>query len=124
VASEKQSKLLKINIIITIFNIIWNILLIPKYSFIWAWITTLLSQILLCIMWYYYTNKLVSIKLPWFFIFRVILVWTLFFLFWKYLINNFSISLYFDFFVYSISLSVLFFLYYFLEYRFLENKKI
>jgi O-antigen/teichoic acid export membrane protein len=36
VASDNQGKLLKINIIVTIFNIIGNMILIPKYSFIGA----------------------------------------------------------------------------------------
>jgi hypothetical protein len=91
--------------------------LIPKYSFIWAWITTLLSQVLLCILGYYYTNRLVTIKLPWSFMFRVILIWSLIFFFWKYLLVHFSLGLYFDFFVYSLLLSLLFGGYYFLEWK-------
>lgn len=47
IASEKQSFLLKVNIFVTIFNIVWNIYLIPEYSFVWAAIVTLLSQVLL-----------------------------------------------------------------------------
>jgi len=47
IAVKKQSRLLKINLVVTIFNIVWNIILIPKYSFMWAGITTVLSQILL-----------------------------------------------------------------------------
>jgi O-antigen/teichoic acid export membrane protein len=89
VAAEKQSKLLRINIVITIFNIVGNIILIPKYSFIWAGITTILSQILLCILGYYYTNKLVPIKLPIFFILKVIFFWSLVYLLWYYLLHNF-----------------------------------
>jgi len=34
IAAEKQSDLLKINIIITVFNVVGNIILIPKYSFL------------------------------------------------------------------------------------------
>ena len=101
IASENQSKLLKINIIVTIFNIIWNIILIPKYSFIWAWVITLMSQILLTIMGYWYTRKLIKFHLPISFIFRNIFIAVLFFTIWYSLITFYSIWLYFDFFVYG-----------------------
>lgn len=122
VAAEKQSKLLKINIFITIFNIVWNILLIPKYSFMWAWFTTLLSQILLFIFWYYHTKKLIDFKFPIFFIVRVILVSIIIFLFWYYLTSNFSKWLYFDFIVYSFVISFIFGLYYFFEFKKIYKK--
>lgn len=122
VAAEKQSKLLKINIFITIFNIVWNILLIPKYSFMWAWFTTLLSQILLFIFWYYHTKKLIDFKFPIFFIVRVILVSIIIFLFWYYLISNFSKWLYFDFILYSLAISFIFGFYYFFEFKKIYKK--
>jgi len=114
VASENQSKLLKINIIVTIFNIIWNIILIPKYSFIWAWITTLLSQALLTVMWYFYTRKLIKFHLPFIFIIKNILIWWTIYSLGYYILNNYSIWLYFDFLVYwgilfSLYLGILFF---------------
>lgn len=117
VAAEKQSKLLKINIFITIFNIVWNIILIPKYSFMWAWITTLLSQILLFIFWYYHTKKLIDFRFPLFFISRVILFSTFIFLVWTYILDNLSIWLYFDFIIYSWLITILYFSYYYFEYR-------
>lgn len=122
VAAEKQSKLLKINIFITIFNIVWNILLIPKYSFMWAWFTTLLSQILLFIFWYYHTKKLIDFKFPIFFIVRVILVSIIIFWFWYYLTSFFSKWLYFDFIVYSLVISFIFGLYYFFEFKKIYKK--
>jgi len=100
VASENQSKLLKINIIVTIFNIIWNIILIPKYSFIWAWIITLLSQVLLTMMGYYYTRHLIKFHLPIIFILKNIIIGSIMFWIWYFLLNNYSIWLYFDFLVY------------------------
>ena len=100
VASENQSRLLKINIVVTIFNIVWNILLIPKYSFIWAWITTLLSQMLLTSLWYYYTRKLIKFHLPFVFVIKNLIIWGLFYILWYILITYFSVGLYFDFFVY------------------------
>lgn len=122
VAAEKQSKLLKINIFITIFNIVWNIILIPKYSFIWAWITTLLSQILLFIFWYYHTKKLIDFRFPLFFIIRIILFSVFIFLFWNYILNNFSIWLYIDFTIYSLFITILYISYYYFEY--IKIKKI
>jgi O-antigen/teichoic acid export membrane protein len=101
VASDNQWKLLKINIIVTIFNIIWNILLIPKYSFIWAWIVTLLSQILLMVLWYFYTRKLIQFHLPFFFVLKNLILGAIIYFIWYYLLMNFSVWLYFDFIVYG-----------------------
>jgi len=100
VASENQSRLLKINIIVTIFNIVWNIIMIPKYSFIWAWIVTLFSQILLTCMWYYYTRKLIKFHLPFMFIIKNLFFWLIIFLLGLFILNNYSVWLYFDFIVY------------------------
>lgn len=47
IAAERQSLLLWINGGVTLFNIVGNILLIPKYSFIGAAVITVISQILL-----------------------------------------------------------------------------
>lgn len=124
VASENQNKLLKINIVITIFNIIWNIILIPKYSFIWAWITTLLSQILLFILAYFYTKKIATFKLPLFFIFKSLFFGALVYLFWLYLLNNFHVNIYFDFFVYWFLLFLLFWIYLFFEFRWFLKKNL
>ena len=100
VASNNQSKLLKINLIVTVFNIVWNIIMIPKYSFIWAWIVTLLSQVLLTFLGYYYTKNIIKFMLPFSFIVKNIFIWIIVFILWYYLINNFSIWLYSDFIIY------------------------
>ncbi len=118
VASNNQWKLLKINIIVTIFNIIWNIILIPHYSFIWAWIVTLVSQILLTWMGYYYTKNLITFHIPIIFVFKNILIWFFIFCLWYFLLNNYSFWLYFDFLVYW---GLLFSIYSFILY--LEFKK-
>ncbi len=117
---KKQSLLLKINIIITIFNIIWNIILIPKYSFIWAWITTLLSQILLMLFTYFYTNKYIKIKIPFLYILKVIFLWVFIYMFWLFLLNNYSVWLYIDILLYWFLLLIIYLLF---IYIFL-NKKI
>jgi len=117
VASENQNKLLKINIIVTIFNVIGNIILIPKYSFIWAWITTILSQILLFILWYFYTKKLINFHLPFLFLIRNILFWLLIYFLGDYLLNNHNISLYIDFLLYWFSLFGIYCLYLYYEFK-------
>lgn len=100
VASENQSRLLKINIVVTIFNIVWNIILIPKYSFMWAGFTTLISQIVLTYLWYYYTRKLIKFHLPFMFIVKNLFIWVVIFGLWYFLLNNYRVWLYFDFVVY------------------------
>jgi len=62
IASERQWLLLKINIWITIINIIGNIVLIPYYSFIWAAIITLISQGILMWVSAYIVLKDISIS--------------------------------------------------------------
>lgn len=90
VASEKQNRLLKINIIVTIFNFLWNLIFIPIYSFIWSWIVTLLSQILLFILWYFWTKDLINFKFPFKFIFINIFFSFIIYYFWYFLLHNFS----------------------------------
>lgn len=94
--AKKQSILLKINIFITIFNIIWNIILIPKYSFIWAWIITLISQFLLFAISYYYSRKIIKFSFPKIFIFKIILLSIIIYFIMNYLLINYSIWLYLD----------------------------
>lgn len=101
VASNNQNRLLKINIFVSIFNIVWNIILIPIYSFMWSWVITLLSQILLMILWYFYTKKIIKFNLPIYFIIKNLLFWILIYIVWLYILNNFSVWLYFDFIVYG-----------------------
>ena len=103
IASKKQSILLKINIFITIFNIIWNIILIPKYSFIWAWIITLISQILLFLISYYYSRRIIKFSFPKIFIFKILFISGIIFIITNYLLQNYSIWLYFDILTYGIS---------------------
>jgi O-antigen/teichoic acid export membrane protein len=108
IATKNQSKLLKINIIVTIVNIIWNVLLIPHYSFIWAWVITLLSQILLMILWYIYTVKIINFIIPWKLIFKNIILWIIMFNIWYYLLNYHSVGIYFDVLVYGTTIFILY----------------
>ena len=101
IASNNQNKLLKINIIVTIFNIIWNIIMIPMFSFIWAWIITLLSQIILMCLWFYYTKKLISFSIPIKIFLYNIIFWIFIYFIWVFVLSRFSVWLYFDVIIYG-----------------------
>ena len=85
IANNEQSKLLKVNLIITTFNLIGNIIFIPYFSFFGSAIITLISQFLLLGFTYYYTHKLAKFNfLPKFSLIAVliwILAWSASFLF-------------------------------------------
>ncbi len=108
IATKKQSILLKINIFITLFNIIGNIVLIPKYSFIWAGVITLVSQILLFSITYYYSRKIITFHFPKIFIAKILLLSGVFGVSLYYLISHYSIWLYWDVIVYWIWASFLY----------------
>jgi O-antigen/teichoic acid export membrane protein len=65
IASGSQSKLLKINLMGVLFNIITNIIFIPHYGFIAAGITTFFSEILIITLTYRECQKDIRFKLPW-----------------------------------------------------------
>lgn len=125
IATKNQSKLLKINIIVTIVNIIWNILLIPHYSFIWAWIITLFSQILLMTLWYIYTIKIIHFTIPWNIIFKNIILGLIMYLLGYYLLTQYSVWLYFDTLVYGTIIFLIYWGIIWLDIKntLLENKK-
>lgn len=100
IASKNEKTLLKINIFITIFNIVWNIIMIPIYSFIWAWIVTLVSQILLLVLWYIYSRPIIKFKIPLLYIIKVIIFSIIIYLMWYFIVSNYSIWLFFDIFIY------------------------
>lgn len=89
IASHRQSLLLKVNIFVMLSNIFWNILFIPKYSFLWAAYTTLITQILLwCIVIYILRReiswpKTLLVQI----FFTSIFVWWGVYIFWKYLLE-------------------------------------
>lgn len=120
ISSNNEKKLLKINIIVALFNIIWNILIIPKYSFMWSWIVTVLSQLLLLIIWYFETKKITK------FIFPIkYIVLNIIFNAWIYiLISNimqtYTLWLYFDILCYGFMLWIIYLSFYY--YLFKKNK--
>lgn len=117
VASEKQSRLLKINIVVTIVNIVWNLILIPKYSFMWAGVVTIISQILLFIMGYFATKDIIKFKLPFLFIIRNIFFMVFIFLLWFFLLQNFNFWIYIDFLLYWFILFSIYILYFYFEFK-------
>jgi O-antigen/teichoic acid export membrane protein len=108
IATKNQSKLLKINIVVTIVNIIWNIILIPYLSFIWAGIVTLLSQILLMILGYYYTNKIIDFKIPWKLIIKNIILCIVMLSWGYYILITYPVWLYFDVLVYWTAIFIIY----------------
>ena len=120
ISTEKQSKLLKINIIVTVINIVWNLIFIPKYSFIWAWIVTVFSQVLLLFLWYFYTKDLVKINFPIKYIFWILILGFFIFAFWTFLTTKYSIWLYLDVLLYWWAL---FGIYSFIIFKILTYKK-
>lgn len=86
IASERQSILLWINIIVTVCNIVWNILVIPSYSFIGAAYVTLLSQMILLLLSAYVVFQHISFPKKYMLSMWATLVWgtILFFLFYRW----------------------------------------
>ncbi|MBF0913372.1 oligosaccharide flippase family protein [Candidatus Gracilibacteria bacterium] len=123
VASENQNKLLKINIIVTIFNFVGNILLIPKYSFMGAGFVTLLSQILLFILGYFGTKKLVKFNFSYKFLLSNIIFSTIIYFFGTYILKNFSFigvykyGLYIDFVLYGGIFFVIYIIFFYFIYK-------
>lgn len=93
IASERQSILLWINAWVAVFNIIWNIILIPHYSFMGAAIITLISQVILMFVSWYIVLKHIKIPLIYMRSICLTFVWSavLFYIFW-YIKNNLDLS--------------------------------
>lgn len=95
IASHRQSLLLWVNFAVTLVNIIWNILLIPHYSFMWAAVITLASQILLMSVTGCIVLKKISLERE---IFKHIIwsfiLWAVLYFFGSYIIEISSLWLY------------------------------
>jgi len=124
IASNNESKLLKINIVVAIFNIIFNIIFIPYFSFIWSWITTVLSQILLFMIWYIEVNKITKINIPIKFTLINILISGLIYWLWNYLLTNYSKGLFVDIILYWSIISIIYLIYFIFIYKLNFNNKL
>ncbi|MCP4523231.1 MAG: oligosaccharide flippase family protein [Candidatus Gracilibacteria bacterium] len=116
IATNEQSKLLRINIIVTIINIIGNIVLIPHYSFIGAGVTTIISQILLMILGYYFSKNIVKVDIVWIEIIKDILVGTVLYVIFSHVLENYHLGLHIDLFVYGLILGFIYVLYFLWKY--------
>lgn len=96
VATERQNRLLKISITLTIVNIIWNIILIPYFSFIWAWIVTVFTQILFLILAYYFSRDIIKFNFPVKFMIINSVIWILMYLLATNLIKHFDLWWYYN----------------------------
>lgn len=117
IATNNQKKLLKISIILTIINIIWNIILIPYYSFIWAWLVTVITQIIFLILVYNQAKKLINFNYPYIFMLYVLILWLVVYFILSFLINNYYFNIYTNI-VYS---WILFFVYSFIIFYIEKN---
>lgn len=117
ISSNNQAKLLKINIIVALFNIIGNIIIIPLYSFMWAAIITVLSQILLFMIWYFETRHITKFNFPIKFILLNIVFAVIVFIFWNYLLVNFHIWFFMDLIIYWLFLTIIYFAFFYLLFK-------
>ncbi len=92
IASENQSKLLRINAIVTGVNIIGNIIMIPYFSFIWSGIVTLVSQIVLFLLGFMYSRKIITFSFGWWFVWGSVIFSTVMYFFWDFLLNILPIA--------------------------------
>ncbi|MDD5769934.1 MAG: oligosaccharide flippase family protein [Candidatus Gracilibacteria bacterium] len=92
IASKNEKTILHINIIITIVNIVGNILLIPKFSFIGSALTTLFSQILLFGLSYYFSRKIIKFDFDFFYLLKAIIFSIFMFLLGNYFLLNYNLG--------------------------------
>lgn len=99
IASGNQARLLKINAWITLFNIVWNIFLIPKFSFMGAWLVTVFSQILLLVFSLFFSRDILRFSFSFLCMFLMIL--SIVFIWWIASISSwvFAWNMFLDLFV-------------------------
>ncbi len=109
IASKNEGILLKINIFITLFNIIGNIIFIPKYSFMWAAYVTLASQILLFILWWYFSRNISHFRFDIKYIIGNLLIGVIIFMVWSWAVAFFHLWFFLEMFLFW---GILFFFYF------------
>ncbi|USN58465.1 MAG: polysaccharide biosynthesis C-terminal domain-containing protein [Candidatus Peribacteria bacterium] len=98
---KKHTIILWINIIITLVNILGNIWLIPKFSFMGAGVVTLFSQILLFVMTYLFSRKYISFAIPGVFTLGAVVISTWIYVIGFWLLTYMSVTPLFDVVVYG-----------------------
>lgn len=111
IASKNEKTLVTINLIVTFINILWNFILIPKYSFVWSAVTTLISQIILFLLWYYFSRKIVKFDFDIKYIFNIILFSIITYFVWNYFILYYNLGHIWNISIYGISLFMIFSIY-------------
>jgi len=74
IAADERKLLLRISVFILLFNFVCNLILIPKYSFMGGAYGTFLSQIVLLVIDYHYTKKIIKYRLDYMMILRICLI--------------------------------------------------
>ncbi len=115
IASEKQWLLLKINIWITAINIVWNIILIPYYSFIGAAAVTLFSQAILMLVSAYVVLGQYSVPKKYYIsILQTLLLWLCILLVFNMFVKNIGLWSVGNVFIYGTIFAVI---YWWVEYK-------
>lgn len=117
IASKNEKKLLYINGIITLVNIIGNIIFIPKYGFMGAAYVTLFSQILLSIILYVVVKKIIDFSFDFISLWKIFLFGMIFFFLAQKIIEIFPLWVWWEFFLYGIIFSGIFSAWIFLMFR-------
>jgi len=81
IANDNRKLLLKISGAILLFNFVFNLITIPRFSYMGAAWGTLISEIILFLVFYYSARKIVELKLDWTKIFYIILISAMTFIF-------------------------------------------
>jgi O-antigen/teichoic acid export membrane protein len=81
IAADRRKLLLKISALVLAFNFIFNLVFIPRYSFMGAAWGTLISEALLFFIYYIYTKKIISYKINFLQFGKIILLCLLSYLF-------------------------------------------
>lgn len=102
IAAKEEKKLLYVNIAVTVVNIVWNLIFIPKYSFLWAWYVTLASQIFLFWVLFFLSRNIFLFHIPWKHIGVIGIFWGIIWFFWNILLSTISFGLLWEFFLFGI----------------------
>lgn len=95
IANNEQSRLLKLNIYLTIINIVLNLILIPKYSFIGSSVATLISEIVMLTNTYIASRHIYKFDFkPFFTIFILLLasIWWIITFFVRWFLYSYNLS--------------------------------
>ncbi len=123
IASKNEKLLIPINVLVTVVNMVWNLLLIPKYSFLWSAMTTLLSQILLFWLSYYFSKKIIKIDFDSIYIWKILLFSTALYYWFRYIIISYNLWSFWNIWLYGILLSIIFSFYIFHVNKYLFTKR-